>query len=76
MSATARASTAAIRAALSEHARAAGQRVQLDRLRAELAATDLVELPYLFAPEIGLAELELIAEHLSRELSGLGAAAA
>ncbi|HSO97591.1 MAG TPA: ArsA family ATPase [Solirubrobacteraceae bacterium] len=54
---------AAMRAAVSEHGRACGQRAQLERLRAELPA-ELVELPYLFVPEIGLAELEQLADRL------------
>jgi anion-transporting ArsA/GET3 family ATPase len=57
------AANAAMRAAVSEHGRASAQRAQLERLRAELPA-ELVELPHLFVPEIGLAELELLADHL------------
>lgn len=52
----------AVRAALSEHRRARAQRSQLRRLRKELDGA--VALPYLFEPELGLAEVE----HLSREL--------
>jgi len=54
---------AAIGAALSEQARALGQREQLNRLRAGLA-TEPVELPYLFTEQIGPAELEQLADVL------------
>ncbi len=50
----------ALRAALSEHARAATQREQRDRLR-ERVDGRLVELPYVFADHVGLAELEVLA---------------
>jgi anion-transporting ArsA/GET3 family ATPase len=59
---------AALRAALSEHARAAIQREQQQRLREQLR-TDLIELPYLFADQIGLAELELLADALDGALA-------
>ena len=54
---------AALRAALSEHARAATQRNQQARLRKGLG-TKLVVLPYLFAEQIGRPELELLATAL------------
>lgn len=57
---------AAIGAALSEQARALGQREQLNRLRAGLA-TEPVELPYLFTEQIGPAELEQLADVLDAE---------
>jgi anion-transporting ArsA/GET3 family ATPase len=50
----------ALRAALSEHARAATQREQRDRLR-DRADGRLVELPYVFADHLGLSELEQLA---------------
>ena len=50
----------ALRAALSEHARAATQREQRDRLRARVDGR-LVELPYVFADHVGLAQIELLA---------------
>jgi anion-transporting ArsA/GET3 family ATPase len=50
----------ALRAALSEHTRAATQREQRDRLR-ERVNGRLVELPYVFAEHLGLAELEVLA---------------
>ncbi len=59
---------AALRAALSEHARAAIQREQQQRLREQLR-TDLIELPYLFADQLGLAELELLADALEAGLA-------
>jgi anion-transporting ArsA/GET3 family ATPase len=48
---------AAVRAALSEHARAASQQIQLARLREALPDPQIVELPHLFVPEIELPEL-------------------
>jgi len=60
---------AALGAALSEHARMQAQREQLARLRGGLA-TEIVELPYLFAESVGRAELEQLADSLE---AGLGA---
>ena len=57
----------ALRAALSEHARAATQREQLDRLREHVNGR-LVELPYVFAEHLGLPELELLADALEDAL--------
>jgi anion-transporting ArsA/GET3 family ATPase len=57
----------ALRAALSEHARAATQREQRDRLRDQVDGR-LVELPYLFAEEIGLPQLEVLARALETAL--------
>ena len=57
----------ALRAALSEHARAATQREQRARLR-ECADGRLVDLPYVFAEHLGLAELERLAEALEAAL--------
>jgi anion-transporting ArsA/GET3 family ATPase len=59
---------AAMRAALSEHARALVQREQQARLRAELDGS-LVELPYVFAERIDRGELELLAGALEDGLS-------
>jgi anion-transporting ArsA/GET3 family ATPase len=50
----------ALRAALSEHARAATQREQRDRLRGQVDGR-FVELPYVFADHVGLAQLEVLA---------------
>ncbi len=59
---------AALGAALSEHARMQRQREQLARLREGLA-TDLVELPYLFAETLGRPELDLLADSLEGGLA-------
>jgi anion-transporting ArsA/GET3 family ATPase len=59
--------TSAVRAALSEHARASTQREQRDRLRDGLEAPPL-ELPYLFCERIGPAELEALADVLQDHL--------
>jgi hypothetical protein len=58
---------AALRAALSEHRRARGQRSQLRRLRGALEA-DVVTLPYLFEPDLGLEEWERLSHDLERRL--------
>jgi anion-transporting ArsA/GET3 family ATPase len=60
----------ALGAALSEHARASTQTEQLRRLREGLAR-ELVELPYLFAEEIGQPELESLADALDHGLQAL-----
>ena len=58
---------AALRAALSEHRRARGQRAQLRRLKRDVH--DVVTLPYLFEPELGLAEFERLSGELERKLA-------
>jgi anion-transporting ArsA/GET3 family ATPase len=57
----------ALRAALSEHARAAMQREQYQRLRDELDVP-IVQLPYVFADHLGLPELEGLADELEDRL--------
>jgi len=57
----------ALRAALSEHARAATQREQRDRLLTRVDGR-LVELPYVFAEHLGVAELEVLADALEDAL--------
>jgi anion-transporting ArsA/GET3 family ATPase len=64
----------ALRAALSEHARAGMQREQRERLRAELDAP-ILELPYVFADHLGLSELELLADELEQGLMQPGSTA-
>ncbi|MGA2012557.1 MAG: ArsA family ATPase [Solirubrobacteraceae bacterium] len=61
---------AALGAALSELTRAGIQREQLERLREGLG-TDLIELPYLFAEQIGRPELEQLAVALGAGLARL-----
>jgi anion-transporting ArsA/GET3 family ATPase len=58
---------AALRAALSEHARAATQRRQRERLRRGLRM-QLVELPYVFADHVRRPELERLADALEAGL--------
>ncbi len=60
---------AALRAALSEHARAASQRDQQARLGEGLGFA-LLELPYVFAEELGRPELEQLADALEAGLDG------
>jgi anion-transporting ArsA/GET3 family ATPase len=57
----------ALRAALSEHARAATQRDQRDRLR-KCSDGRLAELPYVFADHLGVVELEQLAGALEAAL--------
>jgi anion-transporting ArsA/GET3 family ATPase len=59
----------ALRAALSEHARAATQREQQARLRDGLD-TPIVELPYVFADHLGLGEIEHLADELEARFVG------
>jgi anion-transporting ArsA/GET3 family ATPase len=61
------ASQAAVAAALAEQRRAEGQREQLERLRDELRAP-VTTLPYLFEPEPGRRELELLSDRLEEAL--------
>jgi anion-transporting ArsA/GET3 family ATPase len=57
---------AALRAALSEQRRARAQRVQLRRLRKDVG--DAITLPYLFQPELELADFEKLSAELERKL--------
>jgi hypothetical protein len=57
----------AVRAALSEHARAESQREQVERLRAELDGP-LIELPYLFCERLGPEQLAELAGALEPAL--------
>jgi anion-transporting ArsA/GET3 family ATPase len=52
---------AALRAALSEHRRAGAQHEQLERLRGE-TDVEVLELPFLFEPQIDMAAVEQLAE--------------
>ncbi len=62
----------AVRAALSEHARARTQAEQFARLREGLGH-ELLQLPYLFAEAIGQSELEALADALEAGLDTLPA---
>jgi anion-transporting ArsA/GET3 family ATPase len=59
--------TAPLRAALAEYERVRGQRSQLRRLRRGLDAP-VATLPFMFEPELGLAQLEELAGRLERAL--------
>jgi anion-transporting ArsA/GET3 family ATPase len=61
---------AALGAALSQHARMTAQREQLARLREGLA-TEVIELPYIFAESVGRAELDQLADSLESGLAAL-----
>jgi anion-transporting ArsA/GET3 family ATPase len=60
-------SRSALRAALSEHARAQVQREQMDRLTNGLNVP-VAELPYVFADQLGVEELGFLADELDRLL--------
>jgi anion-transporting ArsA/GET3 family ATPase len=57
---------AALRAAVSEHRRARGQRAQVRRLKQ--AVGDVITLPYLWEPELRLADFQRLADELERKL--------
>jgi anion-transporting ArsA/GET3 family ATPase len=57
---------AALRAALSEHRRARGQRSQLRRLKKEVG--EVITLPFVWEPELGLSDFERLAGELERKL--------
>lgn len=57
---------AALRAALSEQRRARSQRSQLRRLKKDV--DDVITLPYLFRPELELADFEKLSAELERKL--------
>jgi anion-transporting ArsA/GET3 family ATPase len=61
------AAEAAVRAALSEHARARTERAQLRRLRRAVKAP-VSTLPRIFEPELGRDELEQLSAELERKL--------
>ncbi len=62
---------AALRAALSERARAATQRENRERLAAGLRS-EPIDLPYLFAEELGRGQLDLLADALEPALTDTG----
>jgi anion-transporting ArsA/GET3 family ATPase len=63
-------SRSALRAALAEHARAQNQREQQARLMAGVNGR-LVELPYVFADQLGPSEIDSLADSLGAGLGGL-----
>jgi anion-transporting ArsA/GET3 family ATPase len=63
---------AALGAALSEHARRHRQREQLERLREGLGS-ETIELPFLFAEQLGRPELDQLADSLDAGLARLEA---
>jgi len=58
---------AALRSALSEYHRAGAQREQLEQLRAGVES-EVVTLPYLFEPDLGLDDWELLSHELEQRL--------
>jgi len=62
---------AAVQAALSEHRRATAHREQLQRLRTE-SGEDVIELPFLFRPEIDMDAVGELADVIEAESSGAG----
>ena len=61
------AAAGALRAALAEHERARLQQRHLDRLASE-SGTQVLTLPYLFEPKLGLDEYQLLADSLREAL--------
>jgi anion-transporting ArsA/GET3 family ATPase len=59
----------ALRAALSEYRRATAQREQLERLRAE-SGEEVLELPFLFRPQIDMDAVGELADVIEAELGG------
>jgi anion-transporting ArsA/GET3 family ATPase len=59
---------AALKAAVSEHRRATANREQLGRLEEGLRK-DVVELPYLFRPQLDMGAVELLADRIEEQLS-------
>ena len=57
---------AALRAALSEHRRSRGQRQQLRRLKKEVG--EVITLPFLWEPELGIDDFERLGGELERKL--------
>ena len=55
----------ALGAAIDEHRRAGAHREQLGRLR-DLVRTDVEELPFVFTPRLGVAELDLLADEIGK----------
>jgi hypothetical protein len=62
------AARAALRAARGEYSWARGQQGQLRRLRRAASEAEVVTLPFLFEPELGLEQLERLAGELQRKL--------
>jgi hypothetical protein len=60
-------SRSALRAALSEHARVRTQQFQRERLQDEVNGR-VVNMPYLFADQVGLPELSRLADVLADQL--------
>jgi hypothetical protein len=58
----------AVRAALSEHERAAAQRTHVERLRKE-AGAPVLELPLLFEPQVGLEQYHYLSSCLEAALA-------
>jgi hypothetical protein len=64
--------SAAVGAALAEHARARAQRAHVRRLRRD-AGVPVLTLPFLFQPELGLPDYERLARELAQRLAAAGA---
>ena len=58
---------AALRAAVSEHKRASAHREQLERLEEGLDQ-DVVELPFVFRPQLDMSAVELLADQIEEQL--------
>jgi anion-transporting ArsA/GET3 family ATPase len=67
-------SRSALRAALSEHARVRTQQAQRDRLQDEING-EVMELPYVFAEQLGREQLDTLADALATQLEPAAGAA-
>jgi anion-transporting ArsA/GET3 family ATPase len=59
----------AVRAALTEHHRYRAQQEELERLKRGIDGIPLVELPFLFAPELRIEEVEQLSHELEERLA-------
>jgi hypothetical protein len=58
----------AVRAAVTEYRRYRAQVEELERLKNGIGAVPIAALPFLFAPELGLAEVEQLSHELEEQL--------
>jgi anion-transporting ArsA/GET3 family ATPase len=59
----------AVRAAVTEHHRYLTQQAELERLKGGVGNVPLASLPFLFAPDLGLAEVEELSHELEEQLA-------
>ena len=59
----------AVRAAITEHRRYLGQQAEVERLKGGVGSVAIACLPFLFAPELGLSEVETLSAELEEQLA-------